>query len=63
VWTSGCRSWYLDRNGVNTTLWPGSTAEFLLRTWRFDPSEHRMLRRDQLPAAAPPAARAAGGRA
>jgi len=23
VWLSGCRSWYLDRFGRNTTLWPG----------------------------------------
>jgi len=29
VWTTGgCASWYLDDQGRNTTLWPGST-------WRF----------------------------
>jgi cation diffusion facilitator CzcD-associated flavoprotein CzcO len=44
VWASGCMSWYLNADGVNTTLWPGSTAEFLLRTWRFDPAAHRMER-------------------
>ncbi|HTE54795.1 MAG TPA: NAD(P)/FAD-dependent oxidoreductase [Kofleriaceae bacterium] len=53
VWTSGCKSWYLNQDGVNTTLWPGSTAEFMLRTWRFDPADHVMVRRDELPAAAP----------
>ena len=50
VWTTGCRSWYLNEEGVNTTLWPGSTAEFMLRTLRFDPAGHLMVRRDQLPA-------------
>ena len=35
VWTSGgCRSWYLDENGKNFTLWPGYTAEYWLRTRR-----------------------------
>jgi cation diffusion facilitator CzcD-associated flavoprotein CzcO len=28
VWNSGCDSWYLDANGRNTTVWPGTTAEF-----------------------------------
>jgi cation diffusion facilitator CzcD-associated flavoprotein CzcO len=33
VWNEGgCRSWYLDENGVNRTLWPGFTFEFWART-------------------------------
>ncbi len=33
VWTAGgCRSWYLDANGRNTTIWPGSVAEFQLKS-------------------------------
>ena len=37
VWSrGGCRSWYLDRHGRNTTLWPGFTFEFRRRTRRFD---------------------------
>ena len=29
VWTAGgCRSWYLDRTGRNSVLWPGPTFEF-----------------------------------
>jgi hypothetical protein len=40
VWASGCESWYRDARGRNTTLWPGSTAEFLLRTRRFDPAAY-----------------------
>jgi cation diffusion facilitator CzcD-associated flavoprotein CzcO len=36
VWSSGCMSWYLTRSGKNTTLFPGFTFEFRLRTRRFD---------------------------
>jgi cation diffusion facilitator CzcD-associated flavoprotein CzcO len=43
VWnTGGCRSWYLDRNGRNSTLWPGSTWSFRTRTRRFDPAAFRL---------------------
>ncbi|MEZ4383759.1 MAG: NAD(P)/FAD-dependent oxidoreductase [Nannocystaceae bacterium] len=34
VWSSGCRSWYLDESGRNIALWPGSTWGFWLRTRR-----------------------------
>jgi cyclohexanone monooxygenase len=38
VWNQGgCRSWYLDENGRNTSLWPGYTWTFRRRTRRFDP--------------------------
>jgi cation diffusion facilitator CzcD-associated flavoprotein CzcO len=40
VWTSGCASWYLDAGGVNSTLWPGFTAEYRWRTHRFDPASY-----------------------
>jgi CDP-diacylglycerol--serine O-phosphatidyltransferase len=43
VWTSGCRSWYLDSHGRNTTLWPGFTRAFCQRTRRFD-HENYLLR-------------------
>jgi cation diffusion facilitator CzcD-associated flavoprotein CzcO len=36
VWSSGCRSWYLDARGRNTTLWPGFTFVFRRQTARFD---------------------------
>jgi hypothetical protein len=33
VWlTGGCKSWYLDENGKNTTIWPGFVAEYQFRT-------------------------------
>ncbi|MBN9388246.1 MAG: NAD(P)/FAD-dependent oxidoreductase [Chloroflexi bacterium] len=35
VWNSGCKSWYLDKQGHNTTLWPGFTFSFRRLTRRF----------------------------
>ncbi len=34
VWSSGCKSWYIDAHGRNSTTWPGFTFEFWLRTRR-----------------------------
>lgn len=37
VWTTGgCASWYLDKFGNNTTLWPGQTFSFRRHLSRFD---------------------------
>ncbi len=37
VWsTGGCASWYLDKHGNNTTLWPGFTFTFRQITKNFD---------------------------
>jgi cation diffusion facilitator CzcD-associated flavoprotein CzcO len=37
VWTSGgCRSWYLDRHGHNTAIWPDFTFRFRALTRRLD---------------------------
>ena len=52
VWATGCKSWYQDAHGRNTTLWPGATAEFALRTARFDPASYVLKRRHELPARA-----------
>ena len=44
VWTTGgCSSWYLDRTGRNSTLWPGTTLSFKRRVTRFDPREYHEL--------------------
>jgi cation diffusion facilitator CzcD-associated flavoprotein CzcO len=44
VWnTGGCRSWYLDANGRNTTAWPGTTAEFRRATRRLELAEYELL--------------------
>ncbi len=50
VWASGCDSWYLGDDGVNYTLWPGSTAEYRLRMRRFDERPYRITRRTDSPA-------------
>ena len=34
VWATGCHSWYLDEQGRNFTLWPGSTVGYWWRTRR-----------------------------
>ncbi len=36
VWSSGCKSWYLDEEGKNYTLWPGFTFSYRRITRRFD---------------------------
>jgi cation diffusion facilitator CzcD-associated flavoprotein CzcO len=52
VWnTGGCKSWYLDANGRNTTAWPGTTAEFRRATRQVKLTEYEVL----VPAAAPAA--------
>ena len=43
VWNSGgCRSWYLDRTGRNTTIWPGMTWPYVRLMRHFDPASYRM---------------------
>jgi cation diffusion facilitator CzcD-associated flavoprotein CzcO len=44
VWQSGCKSWYLDRNGRNTTLWPDFTFRFRQQTTQFDPDAYHISR-------------------
>ncbi|MGE5829864.1 MAG: 4-hydroxyacetophenone monooxygenase, partial [Micromonosporaceae bacterium] len=46
VWLQGgCRSWYLDRNGRNSTLWPGFTISYWRRLRRFDPRAYHEVGR------------------
>ncbi|MBK7580866.1 MAG: NAD(P)/FAD-dependent oxidoreductase [Myxococcales bacterium] len=42
VWHTGCRSWYLNESGKNTTIWPGMCAEFRLATARFEPRDYQL---------------------
>ncbi len=35
VWASGCKSWYLNESGKNTTLWPGFTFRYRQATSAF----------------------------
>ena len=46
--TKGCKSWYQNASGKNTTLWPGFTVEFAARTWRFDANHYVLQGRDEL---------------
>lgn len=41
-WTSGCRSWYLDENGENHTLFPGLATDYVLTVRTFKPEKYDM---------------------
>ncbi|WP_084385728.1 flavin-containing monooxygenase [Rhodococcus sp. WMMA185] len=54
VWnTGGCASWYLDKHGNNTTLWPGFTFQFRNETQRFDLAAYDSVATADLPVPAP----------
>ncbi len=42
VW-SGCKSWYLDADGTNRSLYPGFAAEYVVRTRRLDPADYHLV--------------------
>jgi cation diffusion facilitator CzcD-associated flavoprotein CzcO len=45
VWNAGgCTSWYLDRHGVNRTLWPTFTWRYWLRMRKLDPADFAVRR-------------------
>lgn len=44
VWASGCDSWYLNRKGKNTTLYPRLTVNFHRETRRIDSREYELVR-------------------
>ena len=50
VWMSGCKSWYLDADGRNTTIWPDFTWRFRRLTRRFDTSAYALRRGADAPA-------------
>lgn len=57
VWSNGgCASWYLDKHGNNTTLWPGFTFEFRNMTKQFDLGAYRSVTTGDLPVPAVAAA-------
>lgn len=41
AWNAGCASWYIDRRGRNTTMYPGITSQYRRLTSRFDISAYR----------------------
>lgn len=56
VWASGCRSWYMNRAGRNTAIYPGLTNDYRQATRRFEAGNYRVV-----DAGEPESARAAGG--
>ena len=64
VWnTGGCSSWYLDRNGRNSTIWPDFTWRFWQQTRRFDEAAYVVTNGSGQALDGPTdAARSAGGR-
>jgi cation diffusion facilitator CzcD-associated flavoprotein CzcO len=56
VWNSGgCASWYIDRTGVNSTIWPGLTWRFRLLAKAIRPDDYRFEPAPAQPAAPVPA--------
>ena len=53
VWNTGCKSWYLDRNGRNATIWPDFTFRFWGRMRRFDPRAYALTGARESTAAEP----------
>jgi cation diffusion facilitator CzcD-associated flavoprotein CzcO len=52
IWnTGGCSSWYLDRNGRNSTIWPDFTFRFWAQMRRFDPQAYETSTTDRRPSA------------
>jgi cation diffusion facilitator CzcD-associated flavoprotein CzcO len=46
VWNAGgCKSWYFDKTGRNTTLWPRFTWQFRRSARRLEPAAYRFLSR------------------
>jgi cation diffusion facilitator CzcD-associated flavoprotein CzcO len=44
AWYAGCKSWYLDRRGKNTTTYPGLTSGYRRRTARFERDDYAVRR-------------------
>ncbi|MBS1106897.1 MAG: Cyclohexanone monooxygenase [Deltaproteobacteria bacterium] len=45
VWSTGCNSWYLSKDGSNHALYPGFAAEYVLRARHFDPADYELAPR------------------
>ncbi len=43
VW-GGCKSWYLNPDGSNSSLYPGFASEYVLRTRKLDPNDYELVR-------------------
>jgi cation diffusion facilitator CzcD-associated flavoprotein CzcO len=48
TWASGCHSWYLNDEGDNFAVWPGSTVSYRRRLRRFDHENYLRVRAGRL---------------
>ena len=48
VWASGCKSWYMNKNGRNTTLYPRLTVQFRKETQKVNLEEYSLVANNQL---------------
>ena len=63
VWVSGgCSSYYIDRNGRNSTIWPTFTWPFRQRTREFDEAAYALGTPASARRSRPPRSRAARSR-
>ena len=44
VWSTGCKPWYLSKDGSNHSLYPGLAGEYAVRTRHFDPGDYEIAR-------------------
>jgi hypothetical protein len=42
VWASGCNSWYINRQGRNTAIYPAPTSQYRRLMRRFDPRSYKV---------------------
>ncbi|WP_246000626.1 flavin-containing monooxygenase [Pontibacter diazotrophicus] len=53
VWTSGCKSWYVNKNGKNTTLYPRLVTTFQKQMKNFNPAAYHLQQKIKEPATSP----------
>lgn len=44
VWASGCKSWYLNEKGRNTTIWPGLNRSYRQQTRHINPDDYAVVK-------------------
>ncbi len=47
VWATGCQSWFLNRQGRNTTIWPGLAATYRQQTRFVDPDDYERVQPEE----------------
>jgi hypothetical protein len=43
VWNSGCKSWYMNAQGKNTTLYPGLTVTYRKQTRKLNVGDYEVM--------------------